>query len=185
MKRWWRSWKYKHLTSLGLGLVLAFFLLQNEVFHTFIRGLHQYGYLGALIAGLAFSSMFTVAPSIIAFIYLSEIMPPLELAIIGGLGAVLGDIIILHVLDGGLMDELQFIYKKWRLRWRLQWNFRSPYLRWMLPCIGALIIVSPLPDELGVSLMGISHMRSPVFFLISFCMNALGIFLITILPKVV
>jgi len=42
--------------------------------------------------------------------------------------------------------------------------------------VGALIIISPLPDELGVSLMGISKLKWYRFLLLSFTLNTLGIF---------
>jgi hypothetical protein len=44
--------------------------------------------------------------------------------------------------------------------------------------LGALIIASPLPDEFGLALMGISRMRALVLMPISFVMNALGIYCI-------
>ena len=44
--------------------------------------------------------------------------------------------------------------------------------------IGAIIIASPFPDEIGVSLMGISKMKTYQFILISFLLNAIGIFLV-------
>jgi len=37
------------------------------------------------------------------------------------------------------------------------------YLSWSLPVIGAVIIASPFPDELGISLMGFSKMKTPYY----------------------
>ena len=48
----------------------------------------------------------------------------------------------------------------------------------MLPVIGAIIIASPLPDELGVSLMGMSQMKASRFILLSYILNSIGIFLV-------
>ena len=44
--------------------------------------------------------------------------------------------------------------------------------------LGAAIIASPLPDEIGLSLMGMSKTRVAVLIPVSFAMNALGICLL-------
>jgi len=51
-------------------------------------------------------------------------------------------------------------------------------LGWTLPVIGAIIIASPFPDEIGVSLVGISKIKTYQFLLVSFILNAIGIFLV-------
>ncbi len=43
------------------------------------------------------------------------------------------------------------------------------------PMLDALIIASPLPDEFGVSLLGLSKVRVAVLLPIAFVMNFLGI----------
>ena len=48
----------------------------------------------------------------------------------------------------------------------------------MLPIIGAIIIASPFPDEIGVSLMGLSKLSTPKFIFISYILNSIGLFLI-------
>jgi hypothetical protein len=48
----------------------------------------------------------------------------------------------------------------------------------MLPVIGAIIIASPLPDEVGISLMGLSKISTPKFIFISYILNSIGLFLI-------
>jgi uncharacterized membrane protein YdjX (TVP38/TMEM64 family) len=44
--------------------------------------------------------------------------------------------------------------------------------------LGAIIIASPLPDEMGVGLMGISKLKTSQFILLSFVLNAIGIFIV-------
>jgi hypothetical protein len=44
--------------------------------------------------------------------------------------------------------------------------------------LGAFIIASPLPDELGLTLMGMSKVRLAVLVPVSFVMNAVGIYLL-------
>jgi len=54
----------------------------------------------------------------------------------------------------------------------------TKYFAWTLPVIGALIILSPLPDELGVSLLGLSEVKTRKFFLISLASHTVGMFLL-------
>jgi hypothetical protein len=56
--------------------------------------------------------------------------------------------------------------------------FRTPYFAWLVPVIGAVIVASPLPDELGVSLMGASSIASWQFLILSYCLNAAGILVV-------
>jgi hypothetical protein len=48
----------------------------------------------------------------------------------------------------------------------------------VLPVVGAVIIASPLPDELGLALLGFSRIDRRYFFAISYTMNFIGIVLI-------
>jgi len=50
----------------------------------------------------------------------------------------------------------------------------------MLPVIGALIIVSPFPDELGVTLMGITKIKSYQFLILAFILDVTGVFLFVV-----
>jgi hypothetical protein len=55
--------------------------------------------------------------------------------------------------------------------------------RWFITSIGALIIASPLPDELGLAFLGLSRIPFKLFVPISFVFNVIGIYIITILAR--
>ncbi|KKR47070.1 MAG: hypothetical protein UT80_C0011G0001, partial [Parcubacteria group bacterium GW2011_GWC1_40_13] len=61
--------------------------------------------------------------------------------------------------------------------------FRPKLFKWLIPFIGALIIASPLPDEAGLAMMGLSKMKTSVFIPISFALNFLGILAIGLFAK--
>lgn len=175
---WWNSLRYKNLTLFALSLVFAFILSRFEAFHTFLLSLGSLGYLGAFIAGILFVSTFTVATGAVILLVLAERMSPLEIGIIAGLGAVIGDFTIFRIIKDNLMQELTAIYDHIDGDHHFTKVLRSKYFSWTLPVLGALIIASPLPDEVGVSLMGISKMKTYQFLFVSFILNAIGIFLI-------
>lgn len=175
---YWQRWKYKNLTLLFLSIIFAFFLSRYEPFHIFLLNLGNYGYIGAFVAGVLFVSTFTVATGAIILLILAERLSPIEIGIIAGLGAVLGDFVIFRFIQDNLAEEVKEIYENIDGNHHLQRVFHTKYFSWTLPVMGALIIASPFPDEIGVSLMGISKMKTYQFLCISFILNALGIFLI-------
>lgn len=170
-------WKYKNIGFFLISLVVAYFLLRYEPFHSFLLGLGTLGYLGAFIAGILFVSTFTVSTGVIILLVLAESLSAAEIGIIAGLGAVVGDLIIFRFVQDDLMQELTPLYQNLGGN-HLTKLLHTKYFSWTLPVIGAAIIASPLPDEVGVSLMGISNMSVNKFLLVSFILNALGIFLI-------
>ena len=61
---------------------------------------------------------------------------------------------------------------------KLKLLFKSPYFAWVLPVVGAIVIASPLPDEAGVSMLGLSKIKQWQFFMLAFVLNSVGIFVI-------
>lgn len=174
----WKSFKYKNLSLFTTSLVFAFFISQYEPFHNFLLNLGGFGYFGAFVAGVFFVSTFTVATGAVILLVLVEKLSPIEIGIIAGLGAVVGDFIIFRFIKDNLAKEVREIYNYFDSGHHVQKVLHTKYFSWSLPVIGAIIIASPLPDEVGVSLMGISKMNTYKFIFISFILNALGIFLI-------
>jgi len=176
--RFWQHWKYKNLTLVFFGVVLAIFLSRLDFFRSFLLHLGTLGYFGAFIAGILFVSTFTVATGALILLFLAEYLHPLEIGLIAGFGAVVGDLTILKLVKGSLMNELDQIYENIDHKHHLKKLLHTRYFNWSLPVLGAFIIASPLPDELGVTLMGISKMKPQYFMLISYLLNSIGIFLI-------
>ncbi len=173
----WYSWKYKNLTFFFLSLIVAFLLSRFEPFSNFLLNLGELGYLGAFFAGILFVSIFTVATGAVILLVLAESLSPIEIGIIAGLGAVLGDFIIFRFIKDNLIVEIMPIYRHLGGS-HITKILHTKYFSWTLPVIGAIIIASPFPDEIGVSLMGISKMKTYQFLLISFLLNTIGIFLV-------
>ena len=174
----WKHWKYKNLILLGISIIVAVSLSGYEPLHKFLLGLGNLGYIGAFVAGILFVSTFTAATGAVILFVLTERLSPLEIGIIAGFGAMVGDFTIFKFVKDNLLEELRDIYNHVDHDDHLKKVFHSKYFSWTFPVFGAIIIASPLPDELGVSLIGISKMKTYNFLLLSFILNALGIFLV-------
>ncbi len=160
------------------SVVVAIILSRIELFHYLLLHLGSFGYLGAFIAGMFFVSTFTVATSALILLILAETLSPLEIGLIAGLGAVVGDMLIFRLVKDNLTNEIEDIYNHVDKKKHFKKLFHSKYFNWMLPVLGSIIIASPLPDELGVSLMGISKINPVKFIFLSYILNSIGIFLI-------
>lgn len=174
----WHRYRYKNMTLIVISLIITLFLIRNEDFRNALTTLGTFGYLGAFFTGIMFVSTFTVSMATIILFILAEHLHPWEIGIFAGIGAMVGDLIIFQsIRSRGLMDEITNIYK-FLGGDKLSHLLNTRYFSWTLPVVGALLIASPLPDEIGVSLMGISHMKPAHFFLLSFVLNSIGIFAI-------
>ncbi|MCL4360326.1 hypothetical protein M1555_03685 [Patescibacteria group bacterium] len=170
-----RKHLFTNLLLITLGVAVAVALSQNRAFTGFLLHLGTLGYIGAFVAGILFVSTFTASVGILVLFLLAETLSPIEIALLAGLGAVVGDLLVFRYVRDDLLEDMQYLYKKFGSR-HLHHLLRTRYFRWSLPVIGAVIIASPLPDELGVTLMGISKMKTLRFIPVSFFLNSLGIF---------
>lgn len=173
----WKSWPYKNTTLLVLGLIIFVLLARLPAIDGAIKEVGTLGYLGAFIAGIFFVSTFTAVPAAYVLYNFADHLHPVEVALLAGLGAMVGDYIIFRLVKDQLFEELKPAFSKLQHP-VLRSLFKTPYFSWLLPVIGAVVIASPLPDEAGVSLLGLSKIRKWQFFIITFALNAVGIFLI-------
>lgn len=171
-----QHWRYKNLTLVFLGVITSLLLSRIEAFQTFLFHLGTLGYIGAFLAGVLFVNTFTVATGALILLVLAKQLSAVEIGITAGLGAVVGDLLIFRFVENNLESELEAVYNKIDSKHHFMKLLHSRYFHWTLPVLGALIIASPLPDELGVTLMGISKMKTYKFMIVSFLLNSLGIF---------
>jgi uncharacterized membrane protein YdjX (TVP38/TMEM64 family) len=168
---------YKNIFLVCVGILAAILLSRSGAFHSLLLHLGTFRYFGAFLTGMLFVSTFTAPTGILMLLILAQHYTPIEIGLIAGVGAVVSDVLIFYFVRDNLAKELEDLYKQFGGS-HLTHIFHSKHFRWTLPVAGALIIASPLPDELGVSLLSISKMKLPQFILTSFCMHSLGIFLI-------
>lgn len=169
--------KYENLSIFFLSIIFTFLLSQNNNFNSFLLGLGEWGYLGAFIAGILFVSIFTVSTGILILIVLSQALHPIEIGIIAGAGAVIGDLTIFRFIKDRIAGEVLPIYHMLGGH-HMDRILHTKYFSWTLPVLGAILIASPFPDEIGVSLLGIANMKTYKFIILSFLLNSIGIFLV-------
>jgi len=175
----WRRWSYKNTTFLVLSLGLFFYFAETDGVQNLIRQIGNLGFFGAFITGIFFVSIFTVIPATVVLFDLAKILNPIMIALIAGAGAVLGDYLIFRYLKDKVFEELSPIINQFGGSF-VKKIFLTPYFIWLLPIVGAFIIASPIPDEAGISLLGLSKVKNWQFILISFLLNSVGILVIVL-----
>lgn len=178
----YKKWQYRNTALLFLGLVIFFYFAKSHVVQSIISQIGSWDYIGAFIVGIFFVSTFTVVPAMYVLYILADKLNPFEVAVFAGLGALLGDYLIFRFLKDKVFDELKPIFLKLGGSYLVR-IFRTPYFAWLVPLVGAAIIASPFPDEIGVGILGLSKLKNWQFMLLSFFLNATGIFIIVTLAK--
>lgn len=151
-----------------IGLALAFLSLQYPVTREFFDGLEQDGYLGVFLAGILYAISVTAASATVIFANMHDTVSPFLAALVGGLGAFLYDLLIFLFTRRTARQRIEAYLAE-----KLPMRRRTP--RWLTVLIGAIILASPLPDELAAGFLGVTRISIPRFFLLSFALNAIGI----------
>ncbi len=172
-----RGWRYRNTFMLVLSIVVLVLVLQSAQVRDWLDGLYQYGYIGAFVAGIFFVSTFTVAPAGVVLFSLGAHLHPILLAFTAGIGAVVGDYLILRFFKDKVYEEVRPLFARFRGSY-IEGIFKTPYFAWLIPVIGAAVIASPLPDEIGVGLLGSSKLPTWQFVVLTFTLNTLGILII-------
>lgn len=164
----------KDFVFILIGIAISIALVETGALDA-IFGLIGHSAFSVFVAGIFFTSAFTIAPAAIALARIAASAPIQEVALWGALGAVCGDLILFFFIRDRFAADLMQTLKPSFTRHILN-SFHLGFLKWLSPILGALIIASPLPDEFGLTLLGLSKTRVAVLIPISFAMNWLGIY---------
>lgn len=169
----WLRYEYKH-TTLAMVALITFVLLFNTAFMASIfEFLDSLGYIGGLIAGALSASLITAAPALVLVVELAQHLDPLALALLVGVGSAIGDMILLLFFEERIFTELAPLGRKLGLT-RFVKRSRKRRMSTPLLLAGAFVIMTPLPDEVGLGLLGISHFPKAFLFLLCLALNTLG-----------
>lgn len=172
----------RKLLSIAIGVAVAVFILKHPLLYRLIESLGAFGYLGGFVAGIFYTSVFTAVPATAVFLLLAQTDNLFLLPLFGGLGAVVGDYVIYRFFRRETDDLVKSrIIKDSPL---LKMASSIPMIKWLTVIVGALIVASPFPDEIGIALLGITRIETKKFLPISFILNTAGIFVVVTLGKI-
>lgn len=168
--------KHTHINLIlcAVGLIVTIFLAQGGWLEgvLLIQGIFRYAIIAA--AGILFVTTFTAPVGGLMLAILARQTPIWQLILLSGTSAVLADLTILHALNIELLEEIEDIFNEFHGK-KLIHIFQSKMFRWTLPLLVILIIVTPVPDDLAIGLLGMSRVSTHKFVLSSYLLNSLGI----------
>lgn len=170
-----------------LSLILSIYFLVSPDLPKIIKGLGGFGYIGVFFAGFFFTSVITTSTATVTLFLFGKSLDPFVIAPIAAFGAMLGDFILFSIIKYRFSNHYRVFDRiKVKLSKEAPASFFKRYrmFKKFIPLVGALIIASPLPDELGIALLGISKYETKKFFILSFVMNLLGILGIAYLGRI-
>jgi len=176
--------KYKKFKSLGAIYILTFFLFSG-LGTSVPEGFIEYGYLGIFISGILYVFSFT-APIATAMILIFSIDKNiLLLGLIAGIGSLIGDLVIFHFIRISFADEINE-FSKHKISLFANKKIPQKYRKYLSYLLGSFFIASPLPDEIGITILASSkdvHIKH--FSIISYLLNTGGILAIIILSELI
>ena len=176
--------KYPKFLLLFLTFLVAYLLFYDKTYQPFHDFIISLGYAGTFLAGIFFAYGFTAAPATAILLILAKEQNIFLAGFIAGFGTLVGDLIIFNFIRHSFMDEIKKLSKE---KIVLYVNHKTPNLfkKYFVLVLAGFIIASPLPDEIGVSLLAASRtISTKIFSVISYLLNTVGIFVILYIGKV-
>lgn len=167
---------------IAASVVVTVVLAQSGMITRFLNATSHLKILETFLAGSLFTSAFTT-PIAIGFLgTIARTTSVVQTALIGALGSVCGDLVIFKFVRDRLSEDVLGLLGK-KGSTRLRHIFHRRIFHWFTPFVAALIFASPLPDELGVMLLGFVHTKTALFLPYSYVANFIGILIIGLLAR--
>ena len=178
--------KYPRFFALVLTIIIAVLIFNNEK----IISPENFGivenYLSSFTLGILYVYGFTAALSTGALLTIAEQQNIFITGIVAGLGALMGDLIIFKFVRKTFNNELKELGKTRFIKKIRNFQKEHSTLNMTIPLIAYIIIASPLPDEIGVSLVAAyKDTSTKAFSVLAFFLNTMGIFIILLIGKAV
>lgn len=176
----------KHLLQdvflLAISIALAVYIVRLDVVSTLLAYTGDGVLFVSFIAGAFFTSLFTAAPAMVVLGSLMLEHNLMLVTLVASLGAVVGDYLLFLFVRKRLSADAEYLSRGPRLA-RVAHAFRRRHLHRLLPLVGVLFLITPLPDELALALLGLSDMRPRWFIVLSFASHFVGILAIGLVAR--
>ncbi|NMC51885.1 hypothetical protein GYA54_04130 [Candidatus Kuenenbacteria bacterium] len=176
--------KYPKLTLLLISYLVVFFIFKNWLAagNVFILGL---GYVGALIAGMMYSYGFTASIGTAIIVLMAGEYNIWVTGLIAGLGSLVSDLVLFRFIRSSFQKEIDRLgeEKVWRI-FKVSRKNNLFIKKYIIPVVASGVIASPLPDEIGVTMLAADKLVNNKFFaLLSYVLNTAGILIILLIAR--
>lgn len=177
------GFKYPKLLFLCFTIFISYFLFSGSYLDSIVNFLSSLDYLGVFLAGIILAFGFTAAFGV-GFFVLLEPQNILLASLAGGLGGLFADIVIFKVIRFSFQDEFDDLRKSKtisKIKRIVSRNKHVLFKHYFLYVFTGIVIATPLPDEIGVSMLaGLTTIKPYAIAIISFTLHSLFLFLLFI-----
>lgn len=144
------------------------------------------GAIGIFLSGFFYAYSFTAGPATAILLTLAKQQNIITAVLVGGLGALSGDIIIYLFVKHSFIVEIERL-KNEQIIVLIGKTLRAvfgPLYECVLPITAGFLIASPLPTEIGIALItSMKKMSVKKFIFIVYILHTAGIFFILLIGK--
>ena len=177
--------KYPKFGLFFLSIIVAYILFKSKTYPPFHNFLMSLGYFNSFFIGILFAFGFTTIPATAIFLVLAKEQNIIITTFIGGVGAMMGNLVIFKFIKHQFTDELEKLSQEKIVKY-LDQKIPNVLKKYFLPFLGGIIIISPLPSEIGISILAtLRKLHLEVFLTISYILNGAGIFIILLIGRLI
>ncbi|MFA5857393.1 MAG: hypothetical protein WC867_08585 [Candidatus Pacearchaeota archaeon] len=156
-----------------LILIITIYFAYSGIFEFIVKKMGKYGLLGVYINGIIWGYSFASVPATAMFIYFTKLYNPWIVAIIGALGVVTENTLVFILFKKEISEKTKkkvdhFVYTKLKLKGK----------NWLIILAALIVMVTPIPNEVGIYLLTIARLDERIFMIISFLSSFMGIMII-------
>lgn len=177
--------KYPKLLVLFITIIIAIIIFDTgKNYKPLNELLISFRYFGTFISGLLYAYGFTSSPATAILLILSKQQNIIIASLIGGFGAVISDIIIFSFIRHSFIDEINELKKEPLIKVitdKIK-NILGKKYKYVVPGIAGILIATPLPTEIGITMLAsVKNLSTKNFMKIAYLLHSTGILLILII----
>lgn len=162
--------RYKYSILLVFTFIAAWAIGRLGILDTYAESLAATNTtLYTFVSGAMYSFSFTAGISVLMFSYLDVGNNIVPLALIAAFGGLLADLLIFRFVKDVILHELGDNAKNFIARMT-----KTKVAKIICAVIGAIIIASPFPDEIGLTFMGVSKIAFWELVVLTYLLDAAG-----------
>ena len=174
------AFRYPKLFVLFLSIILTYYLFSQAPVSSFMTSIEN-NYFSIFVAGVFLSFGF-LAPFGIGFFLSTQSQNIILPAVIAGFGAMAGDMLIFKTIKNFFIDEFKELERKKiikKIEKIVEKNKNVLIRHYLLYVFAGIMIATPLPDEMGVSMLaGLTTIKPWRLAVISFILHTLAVLFI-------
>lgn len=175
--------KYPKFLILIFTIILGFFVFKIGNIQEFENFILSLGYFGSFFAGILFSHGFTAAPATAIFLIFAKSQNIWLCSLFGAFGVLIGDLLIFKLIRISFQKEINYLERERIIKW-VEKEIPEKIRHYLLVLFADLILITPLPNELGITMLASYNKISIKFFsILSYVLGFLGILAIMLIGK--